>query len=153
MPKIVPVTVAAEHVGRKPATLRKWRQRGKLTDHGHDEEGRALVDLAEVEQLTLVNPAQLKAQGQIVITELGQRGERMVTAAQAAQVLGVSVSTVRTWASRGYRDAAGNTVKIAVTGLTADGVNLYYFIDLARAEHATRRRAGRERKWPDASHY
>jgi hypothetical protein len=31
------------------STLRTWRARGKLTDHGHDRRGRALYDLAEVE--------------------------------------------------------------------------------------------------------
>jgi hypothetical protein len=35
----------------KPATMRKWLQRGKLARHGYDAEGRVLVDLQEVETL------------------------------------------------------------------------------------------------------
>lgn len=35
----------------KPATMRKWLQRGKLTRHGYDADGRVLVDLHEVETL------------------------------------------------------------------------------------------------------
>ena len=42
-------TAAAElATGIKPATMRKWLQRGKLTRHGHDFNGRAIVDLDEL---------------------------------------------------------------------------------------------------------
>jgi hypothetical protein len=42
---------AAEATHVKPATMRKWLQRGKLTRHGYDADGRVLVDLHEVESL------------------------------------------------------------------------------------------------------
>lgn len=31
--------------------MRKWLQRGKLTKHGHDYHGRAIVDLDEIEAI------------------------------------------------------------------------------------------------------
>ncbi|WP_438478973.1 hypothetical protein [Streptomyces asiaticus] len=34
--------------GAKPGTIRQWLRRGKLTHHGYDHEGRALVDLDEL---------------------------------------------------------------------------------------------------------
>lgn len=34
--------------GTKPGTIRQWLRRGKLTHHGYDHEGRALVDLDEL---------------------------------------------------------------------------------------------------------
>lgn len=41
----------------KPATMRKWLQRGKLTKHGHDYYGRAIVDLDEIEQILATRQA------------------------------------------------------------------------------------------------
>lgn len=35
----------------KPATMRKWLERNKLTRHGYDAGGRVLVDIEEVETL------------------------------------------------------------------------------------------------------
>lgn len=35
----------------KPATMRKWLPHGKLTRHGHDYYGRAIVDLDETERI------------------------------------------------------------------------------------------------------
>ncbi|MGA6159605.1 hypothetical protein ACPEIC_40425 [Stenotrophomonas sp. NPDC087984] len=34
--------------GAKPGTIRQWLRRGKLTHHGYDRDGRALVDLDEL---------------------------------------------------------------------------------------------------------
>jgi hypothetical protein len=53
------VDVAAAQLGTqvKAATLRKWLQRGKLTHHGYDYYGRAIIDLDEVENLLLVKTA------------------------------------------------------------------------------------------------
>lgn len=48
---VVDIYAAAAATDVKPATLRKWLQRGKLTRHGYDRDGRALVDLDEVENL------------------------------------------------------------------------------------------------------
>ena len=41
-PGIVTVRTAATRCDLKPATIRKWLQRGKLTAHGHDQSGQAL---------------------------------------------------------------------------------------------------------------
>jgi hypothetical protein len=35
--------------GTKPGTIRQWLRRGKLTHHGYDRDGRALVDLVELQ--------------------------------------------------------------------------------------------------------
>lgn len=45
--------VYAAHVetGIKPATIRVWLHRGKLTRHGYDHAGRALIDLTELRTL------------------------------------------------------------------------------------------------------
>jgi len=46
-------TVAAElATGIKRSTIRQWIKRGKLTAHGHDYYGRAIVDLEEFDQIT-----------------------------------------------------------------------------------------------------
>jgi hypothetical protein len=34
--------------GIKPGTIRQWLRRGKLTHHGYDHAGRALIDLDEL---------------------------------------------------------------------------------------------------------
>lgn len=42
-------TQAAAHAARvKPATIRSWARRGKLAQHGVDQKGRGMYDLAEV---------------------------------------------------------------------------------------------------------
>ncbi|GFH38897.1 hypothetical protein [Streptomyces pacificus] len=48
MSRLVDTAAAALGTGVKPATMRKWLQRGKLTKHGHDYYGRAIVDLDEI---------------------------------------------------------------------------------------------------------
>jgi hypothetical protein len=48
---LVDTAAAALGTGVKPATMRKWLQRGKLTKHGHDYYGRAIVDIDEVRAL------------------------------------------------------------------------------------------------------
>jgi predicted site-specific integrase-resolvase len=46
-------TIAAElATGIKPATLRQWIHRGKITSHGTDHAGRILVDLDEIGRVT-----------------------------------------------------------------------------------------------------
>ncbi|MFH8668820.1 hypothetical protein ACH4F3_28625 [Streptomyces anulatus] len=58
MSRLVDTTAAQLGMNVKPATMRKWLQRGKLTRHGHDYYGRAIVDLDEIEQLlTAKQPA------------------------------------------------------------------------------------------------
>ncbi|MFD6421049.1 hypothetical protein [Streptomyces sp. NPDC060198] len=57
MSRLVDTAAAQLGMGVKPATMRKWIQRGKLTRHGHDYRGRALVDLDEVEQILAARQA------------------------------------------------------------------------------------------------
>ncbi|BBA99266.1 hypothetical protein RVR_5810 [Actinacidiphila reveromycinica] len=42
---------ASVETGIKPGTIRQWLHRGKLTRHGYDTAGRALIDLAELRNL------------------------------------------------------------------------------------------------------
>jgi hypothetical protein len=50
MQQTVLVDAYAAHAatGIQPGTIRVWLHRGKLTHHGHDRQGRALVDLNEL---------------------------------------------------------------------------------------------------------
>ncbi|HEX8866695.1 MAG TPA: hypothetical protein VF821_13650 [Lentzea sp.] len=65
-----------------------------------------------------------------------------VTTSEAAESQGVSVTTIRVWASRGriaaVRGPDGTPIRHPVTGEC-----LYALLDVAKAEHATRRRARR----------
>lgn len=49
--RLVDTAAASLGTNVKPATMRKWLQRGKLTKHGHDYYGRAIIDLDEVEAI------------------------------------------------------------------------------------------------------
>lgn len=49
MPILVDIYAAQTATGIKAGTLRVWLHRGKLTHHGHDRAGRALVDLNELQ--------------------------------------------------------------------------------------------------------
>lgn len=57
MSRLVDTKAAQLGMNVKPATMRKWLQRGKLTKHGHDYYGRALVDLDEIEQILATRQA------------------------------------------------------------------------------------------------
>jgi hypothetical protein len=48
-PVLVDVYAAQAATGIRPGTIRVWLHRGRLTRHGHDAQGRALVDLHEVQ--------------------------------------------------------------------------------------------------------
>ncbi|MFI2367288.1 hypothetical protein [Streptomyces sp. NPDC018833] len=48
-PLLVDAYAAAAATGIRPGTIRVWLHRGKLTHHGHDRQGRALVDLNELQ--------------------------------------------------------------------------------------------------------
>ncbi|MGW7598131.1 hypothetical protein [Streptomyces antimycoticus] len=47
-PRLIDVYAAAIQAQVKPGTIRQWLRRGKLTHHGYDLDGRALVDLDEL---------------------------------------------------------------------------------------------------------
>jgi predicted site-specific integrase-resolvase len=61
---------------------------------------------------------------------------------EAAEAMGVKPETIRSWAHRGYLKAItgpdGQPVLHPETG-----ERVYWLLDVARAEHATRRRARR----------
>ncbi len=46
---LVDIYAAHAATGIRPGTIRVWRHRGRITDHGHDRSGRVLVDLAELQ--------------------------------------------------------------------------------------------------------
>ncbi|MDF2710661.1 MAG: hypothetical protein K0R62_6313 [Nonomuraea muscovyensis] len=48
-PVLVDAYAAQAATGIRAGTIRVWLHRGKLTRHGHDDHGRALVDLHEVQ--------------------------------------------------------------------------------------------------------
>lgn len=48
-PVIVDIYAAARGAQLKPGTIRQWLHRGRLTHHGYDRQGRALVDLHELQ--------------------------------------------------------------------------------------------------------
>lgn len=56
-PLLVDPYAAAAATGIKPGTIRVWLHRGKLTHHGHDKAGRALVDLNELQPTAIINAA------------------------------------------------------------------------------------------------
>lgn len=60
--------------------------------------------------------------------------ESLVSSAEAANLAGVKVDTIRKWRERGHLEPAG---------LTAKGRPLYRWIDVAKAERATRDHARR----------
>ncbi|MGW6008660.1 hypothetical protein [Streptomyces sp. NPDC055210] len=50
-PLLADIYAAALSVGERPATLRLWVHRGRLTHHGYDSQRRVLVDLHELQAL------------------------------------------------------------------------------------------------------
>jgi hypothetical protein len=58
----------------------------------------------------------------------------LITASQAAEYAGVTVQAVVNWRARGHLKPAGHR---------SDGTPLYRLLDVAKAEHATRKRARR----------
>ena len=59
----------------------------------------------------------------------------LITATDAASLCGVTPDAVRQWASRG---------QLNPSGMDSRGRKLYRLIDVAKAERATRKRAGRQ---------
>ncbi|MFE0875363.1 hypothetical protein ACFW4X_10845 [Streptomyces smyrnaeus] len=57
-PVLVDIYTAAELSGIRPGTLRVRLHRGTLTRHGHDRQGRDLVDWNELAPATTARPQQ-----------------------------------------------------------------------------------------------
>ncbi|MFG2747215.1 hypothetical protein ACGFY0_45170 [Streptomyces chartreusis] len=49
-PLLVDTHAAQAATGTRPGTIRIWLHRGRLTHHGYDHAGRALIDLNELQQ-------------------------------------------------------------------------------------------------------
>lgn len=64
------------------------------------------------------------------------RLHELVTTSEAASLAGVAVNTITTWRNRGILTPAGSDT---------NGRPLYRFLDVAKAERATRDRARRHR--------
>lgn len=147
-PNIAPLAEAAAAHSVKPATIRKWLQRGKLTHHGYDEQGRVLVDADELGRM--VNSPTVR--GESVITTQFDRFENpLVDVLDAAKVMGVKPATIRTWTRRGYTDRDGTEQRLYPCGMDENGRKLYRLLDVAKAERATRKRAGRQLPRPPVS--
>ncbi|MFI6334147.1 hypothetical protein [Streptomyces sp. NPDC050535] len=56
-PLLVDAYAAHAATGIKPGTIRVWLHRGKLTRHGHDSQGRTLIDLHELHTQLTANAA------------------------------------------------------------------------------------------------
>lgn len=76
------------------------------------------------------------------MTDIPDWLETVLTTSQAAEHCRVDPKTIRTWVHRNrlhpIRDIDGNPVKHPETG-----ENVFKLLDVAKAEHATRRRARR----------
>ncbi|MEU1805850.1 hypothetical protein [Streptomyces sp. NPDC019937] len=56
-PILVDPYAAQAATGIKPGTIRQWLRRGRLAHHGYDRDGRALVDLEELQDRLTANAA------------------------------------------------------------------------------------------------
>jgi uncharacterized protein YjcR len=71
------------------------------------------------------------------------RADGYVTVAQAAELCGVEQVTIRNWVTRGYwSDVLGSRVHLPVARREGRKM-LFDAVELAKAEHATARRARR----------
>ncbi|MBE1598967.1 hypothetical protein [Streptomyces stelliscabiei] len=52
-PLLTDIYAAALSVKQRPATVRKWVNRGELTHHGYDHRRRVVVDLEELQALVI----------------------------------------------------------------------------------------------------
>jgi hypothetical protein len=68
----------------------------------------------------------------------------MLTTAQAAEIAHVRPSAITNWVKRGYLLATGERAYLPVADRDDRGRPLYRFLDVAKAERATRARARRQ---------
>jgi hypothetical protein len=74
--------------------------------------------------------------------------ESLLSTTDAASIAGVSVAAVSNWRERGYLNCNGERVYLEPAGYDRRNRPMYRWIDIAKAEHATRGRA--RRVWPAA---
>lgn len=74
--------------------------------------------------------------------------ESLLSTTDASRLAGVSVAAISNWRERGYLDATGKRVHLEPAATDRRGRPMYRWIDIAKAEHATRGRA--RRVWPAA---
>lgn len=71
----------------------------------------------------------------------------LITASEATRFCGVTLTTIYSWATRGYLTEDSERVKLQVVGLDRQGRKLFRLRDVALAERAARQRGrGRERQ-------
>jgi len=101
-PQLVTASEACKIVRVRPATIRKWVSRGYL--RRVESRGRAALydrdDLTKVSNLTL---DRRKAPPISPVLNLPAKyHDRLITTTEAAKLLGVAPSTVRSWVTRGH---------------------------------------------------
>lgn len=107
--QLVTVREAWDIVDVSAATIRKWASRGYLQKVGH--RGReALYDRADLERVSWRTHARTNtspAWPQLHVPSHYYR--RLITTAEAARLLDVSPSTVRSWVTRGHLEPCGRS--------------------------------------------
>lgn len=69
--------------------------------------------------------------------------DSLITSTEAANLAGVTVAAISNWRERGYLTRDGQRVHLAPAEHDQRGRPLYRWIDVAKAERATRDRARR----------
>jgi transposase-like protein len=150
---LISVADAAEKYDIKPNTIHKWIQRGKVKSHGRDNDGHVLVDSRAL--VGLLSHKSAPGEGDRVARTRSGKGYvvpdtcftydsgELISAAAAAKRYGLSASTIRGWASRGYKDRYGRTVNLLPIARDHRRRTLYHVEAIEQAMLDTSRRAGR----------
>ncbi|WP_372461029.1 translation initiation factor IF-2 N-terminal domain-containing protein [Rhodococcus yananensis] len=108
LPQLLTVAEAAEALRIRPATIRKWASRGYLQRIG--SRGRAALydrdELWQVKHLTRSRTNRPPLSGPVLYLPKKYHN-RLITTAEAARLLDVAPSTIRSWVTRGHLTPAG----------------------------------------------
>lgn len=120
-PRQITAVEAWTVVGVRPATVRQWVSRGYLRSAG--TRGRTALyrrdDLLRVRESTRARTNTVPVG---VVLELPEKyDERLITVTEAAQLLGVAPSTVRSWITRGRLTSAGRSGRAHLVTVRAVG--------------------------------